>query len=207
MHSWNNSGHLFLISLCFQGTARFRHGSVCPPTRVTNPAVGWEGGEGGSRVKLPLLGNPAGLYMLHCLLKRWEIEHITCFLHTWCLSTSTFVSHYIFSGRMYSSGRKAGIVMAFADSQLSYLKSSTLLFASASWFPSLPQPQRNPVEKSWISGLYQNKCIRGSQINIVWGIIVLCFLNFKCLTLHLINIHSIFSSFTFNCCGEPLATN
>lgn len=65
-------------------------------------------------------------------------------------------------------------------------------FASASWFASLAQPQRNPVEKSWISGLYQNKCIQGSQINIVWGIIVLCFLNFKCLTLHLFNIHRIF---------------
>lgn len=143
----------------------------------------------------------------NCLLKRWEIEDITCFLYTQCLctSTSTLVSHYIFSGVLYFSGREAGIVMAFADSQLSYLESNILLLLPG--LPVCPSHWEILWKKSWISGLYQNKCKRGSQINIVWRIIVLCFLNFKCLTLHLINIHNIFSSFTFCCYGEILAAD
>lgn len=83
--------------------------------------------------------------------------------------------------------------MAFADNQLSYLERSTLLLLPG--FPVCPSHRESLWKKSWISGLYQNKCIWGSQINIVWGIIVLCFLNFKCLTLHLINIHSVFFFF------------
>lgn len=36
------------------------------------------------------------------------------------------------------------------------------------------------------------------------GTLFLYFLNFKCLTSHLINIHRGFSSFTFCCCYEKL---
>lgn len=96
--------------------------------------------------------------------------------------------HYIFSGVLYFSGREAGIVMAFADSQLSCLESSTLLL-----LPGLPVcPSHREI--LWKKVEYQ-VCIRINvykDLSIVWGIIVLCFLNFKHLTLHLINIHSIF---------------
>lgn len=86
MHSWNNSSCLFPTTLSFQWTAGHGHGPVCLPARVRNPAMVSQGREGGDGMRLPLLGNPAGL---HLLLRapgkggKWR----SCFLHTQHLCT------------------------------------------------------------------------------------------------------------------------
>lgn len=167
---------------------------------VRNPAGGLRGREGDSRMRPPLLGNPAGLHLLlWTSWERWEVEELTCFPHTRCPCTSGGCAAGNSSGPLWFYGREAGVGMAFVDSQLCPTWKVVFCFC----FPA-SQLRKNPVEKSWISGLYQNKCIWGSQINIVRATLFLYFLNFKCLTLDLINIHRVFSSFTFCYCYGKL---
>lgn len=84
---------------------------------------------------------------------------------------------------------------------VSYLESSSMFLLPAA--PSA-RTRENPDEKSWISGLCCKKCIWESQINVMQGTWFLHFLNFKCVTLHSINIHRVFSSFTFCYCYGKL---
>lgn len=119
---------------------------VYPPALVRNPA-GLSGREGGGRMRLSLLDNPAGLHLLlRASWKSWELEKeltpsVSAPTSVSCVSDN---SAGLLCGLWQRSGHWCGI---FWQPAVSYLESSILL-----WFPGLSWPQKNAVKKGQISG-------------------------------------------------------
>lgn len=101
-------------------------------------------------MRLPLLGNPAGLHLLlMASWERWKMGELICFLHSQCLGINkcTLISRASdSSSALLSSSAAEKLASAGRLLTVSCVLLGKQHFASASRLPSLPRPQKNPVE-------------------------------------------------------------